>query len=270
MSRGDFGASSYQQYSSTSNRDGDSEYMRLSNDVSNNIQVMTKNVAAIQRMVNQIGTSRDVPELFDDLQEKQRDTGKLAKDTSNYLKQLGVIDGASPQEERQRKIQQDKLKDNFSNVLNNFQKAQRLAAEKEKASVQRARVASFDQHHETPEKNQFYQQQSGPQVQMQTESELSLDMIQEREAAIRNLESDILDVNEIFKDLALMVHDQGDMIDSIEANVDSAAVNVETANVQLEKARNYQKASRKKMCCLLVVLIIVAAVIGIIIWQATK
>eukprot|EP00794_Sanderia_malayensis_P004699 gene4699-5314_t len=273
MSRGDFGASSYQQYSST-DRDGDSEYIRLSNTVSNNIQVMTKNVNTIQRLVNQIGTSRDVPELFDDLQQKQEETGKLAKATSSYLKQLSGIGGASPSEERQRKIQQDKLKDNFSNVLNNFQKIQRLAAEKERASVQRARTASMERqqhHHEPQEQDQFYrQQQSAPQMQMQTEAELSLDMIKEREDAIRKLESDILDVNDIFKDLALMVHEQGEMIESIEANVESASANVEHANVQLEKARGYQKASRKKLCCLLVVLLIVAAIIGIIIWQTTK
>lgn len=267
MSRGDFGATSYQQYNESGS--GDSEYLRLSNAVSNNIQVMTKNVAAIQRMVNQIGTTRDVPEQFEELQQKQRETGKLAKDASAYLKQLSLVDPASPQEERQRKIQQDKIKDNFANVLNNFQKVQRLAAEKEKASVQRARAASLDQQHEPKEQNQFYQQQS-PQVQLQTETELSLDLIKEREAAIRNLESDILDVNEIFKDLALMVHEQGDMIDSIEANVDSAAGNVETANVQLEKARNYQKASRKKMCCLLVLLLVVAAIIGVIIYLAQR
>eukprot|EP00112_Aurelia_sp_Birch-Aquarium-sp1_P000214 Seg1018.16 transcript_id=Seg1018.16/GoldUCD/mRNA.D3Y31 product=Syntaxin-7 protein_id=Seg1018.16/GoldUCD/D3Y31 len=268
MSRGDFGANvSYQQTPGA--RDGDSEYLRLSNAISNNIQTMTKYVAAIQRMVQQIGTSRDVPELFDDLQAKQRDTSKLAKETSDYLKHLGFLDGGSPQEQRQRRIQQDKLRDNFSNVLNNFQKAQRLAAEKEKASVQRARAASVD-HHEDREQAQVFQQERGPQIQMQTEAELSLEEIKEREEAIRKLEHDILDVNDIFKELALMVHEHGDVIDSIEANVDSASSHVEQGNVQLEKARDYQKASRRKMCCLLVILLLVAGIIGLIVWLTTR
>lgn len=37
---------------------------------------------------------------------------------------------------------------------------------------------------------------------------------------IRQLESDIVDVNKIFKDLACMVHDQGSLVDSIEENVE--------------------------------------------------
>ncbi|EDO44588.1 predicted protein, partial [Nematostella vectensis] len=64
--------------------------------------------------------------------------------------------------------------------------------------------------------------------------------IEERERAIRQLEADIVGVNEIFRDLGNMIHEQGEVIDSIEANVETAAVHVETANVQLDKARGYQ------------------------------
>lgn len=78
-----------------------------------------------------------------------------------------------------------------------------------------------------------------------------------------------MDVNQIFKDLAVMIHDQGEMIgkseklrsgchldvrvhvhpvalpmfwftDSIEANVESAEVHVDRGAVQLQKAAYYQ------------------------------
>ena len=39
-------------------------------------------------------------------------------------------------------MQKERLTDEFSNVLKNFQTVQRTAAEKERASVQRARVHS--------------------------------------------------------------------------------------------------------------------------------
>ncbi|XP_057312791.1 syntaxin-7-like isoform X2 [Hydractinia symbiolongicarpus] len=278
MSRGDFGSGQgYQsgygvESGGFSSRNGDSEYIRLSNCVSNNIQLLTRKIAAIQQMVNQIGTSQDVPQLFDKLQNEQKESNRLVKETSTYLKQLSQLHTTSPTEVRQRKIQQDKLQENFSNVLHNFQKVQRLAAEKERASVQRARAKSMErgfqnyEHRDTSPMNH----DRGPQMQVQAEAELSIDMIREREEALRRLESDIVDVNEIFKDLAIMVHEQGDVIDSIEANVDSAAVHVETANVQLEKAKHYQKASRKKMCCILVILLVVGIILGIVIWQTTK
>ena len=53
-------------------------------------------------------------------------------------------------------------------------------------------------------------------------------------------QTDIGDVNQIFKDLATMVHEQGEVIDSIEANVESAQVNVSQGNVELTSARQYQ------------------------------
>ncbi|GCB78580.1 hypothetical protein scyTo_0015849, partial [Scyliorhinus torazame] len=52
--------------------------------------------------------------------------------------------------------------------------------------------------------------------------------------------ADMLDVNQIIKDLALLVHEQGDNIDSIEANIERAASNVDAANEQLAKANQHQ------------------------------
>ena len=44
--------------------------------------------------------------------------------------------------QRQRKMQKERLMSDFSSALNNFQAAQRQAAEKERASVARARASS--------------------------------------------------------------------------------------------------------------------------------
>ncbi len=60
--------------------------------------------------------------------------------------------------------------------------------------------------------------------------------MQEREQQIRQLESDILDINEIFKDLGTLVHEQGEMIDNIEDNVEQAYNQVEAGNEQLSQA----------------------------------
>lgn len=49
-----------------------------------------------------------------------------------------------------------------------------------------------------------------------------------------------MDVNTIFKELATMVHEQGEIIDSIEANVESAQMRVEEGTNQLATAASYQ------------------------------
>ena len=49
-----------------------------------------------------------------------------------------------------------------------------------------------------------------------------------------------MDVNTIFKDLATMVHEQGEMVDSIEQNVESATVRVQEGTAQLSMAETYK------------------------------
>ena len=73
----------------------------------------------------------------------QHYTNQLAKDTNKYIKDLAHAPAAPSQsEQKQRRMHKERLMNEFSTALNNFQAAQRNAAEKEKASVKRARAAS--------------------------------------------------------------------------------------------------------------------------------
>jgi len=98
------------------------------------------------------------------------------------------------------------------------------------------------------------------------EEEANLEQLHERERAVRQLEADIGDVNQIFKDLAAMVHDQGEIVDSIEANVETASIRVGEGTEQLMQAERYQnKARRKKIILMIIGLIILAIIIGVIV-----
>uniref|UniRef100_A0A3B1IGD7 Syntaxin-7 n=1 Tax=Astyanax mexicanus TaxID=7994 RepID=A0A3B1IGD7_ASTMX len=231
----------------------------------------------IKTMLFQLGSRPDTPELQDRLQQMQHYTNQLAKETNKHLKELGSLPPPqSPSEQRQQRIQKDRLMNDFSAALNNFQVVQRRAAERERESVARARAGGRllvdegqDEQLVTFEKNEDLRQtQSLTEEEPITEDDLEL--IKERETNIRQLESDIMDVNQIFKDLAVMIHDQGDMIDSIEANVESAEVHVEHGAEQLQRAAYYQRKSRKRMCILALVLSLVVTIFAIIIWQAIK
>ncbi|KAK1880736.1 Syntaxin-12, partial [Dissostichus eleginoides] len=187
---------------------------------SSNIQKITQNTAQIKSIVSQLGTSQDSSQLQDRLQQIQHYTNQLAKETNKHLKELGSIPlPISPSEQRQQKIQRDRLMNDFSAALNNFQAVQRSAAEKEKESVARARAGSRLSADDTSRDERlvsFDNQEDWGQMTTQTEeapiTEEDLELIKDRETNIRQLESDILDVNQIFKDLAVMIHDQGEMI----------------------------------------------------------
>ncbi|MBZ3882056.1 Nuclear inhibitor of protein phosphatase 1 [Sciurus carolinensis] len=216
---------------------------------SGNIQRISQATAQIKNLMSQLGTKQDSSKLQENLQQLQHSTNQLAKETNELLKELGSLPlPLSTSEQRQQKLQKERLMNDFSAALNNFQAVQRRVSEKEKESIARARagsrlsaeerqreeqLVSFDSHEEW---NQMQSQEDEAAI-----TEQDLELIKERETAIRQLEADILDVNQIFKDLAMMIHDQGDLIDSIEANVESSEVHVERATDQLQRAAYYQK-----------------------------
>ncbi|KAL1456562.1 hypothetical protein WDU94_001283 [Cyamophila willieti] len=66
------------------------------------------------------------------------------------------------------------------------------------------------------------------------------EQIQMVAAEMERLESDIQDVKEIFTDIAQMVHDQGESVNSIEDNIEHTHENVIEGEKQLAKAARYK------------------------------
>jgi t-SNARE complex subunit (syntaxin) len=87
--------------------------------------------------------------------------------------------------------------------------------------------------------------------------------IDARHQEILALERQVLEVYELFKDLALLTSLQQETIDSIDGHVRRAKTHVEKGNDSLEKAEKHQKAARKKKCYLLVGgAVALAAIVG--------
>lgn len=206
----------------------------------------------------------------------QHYTQQLVKDTNGYLKDLSNIPAAlSQSEQRQRKMQRERLTDEFTSCLNSFQAAQRSAAHKEKEQVNKAKAQVYgDPFAGLKKDKQLIELQDSTmsrqeQQQMQMQEEAELRALQEQELAIRQLETDINDVNQIFKELGTLVHEQGEIVDSIEANVERTENYVSQGAQQLFEAANYKnKIRRKKVYIGLILAVILTVIIIIIIWQS--
>ncbi|KAF3325289.1 syntaxin-22-like isoform X2 [Carex littledalei] len=68
-------------------------------------------------------------------------------------------------------------------------------------------------------------------------------IIEERDQGIQEIQNQIGEVNEIFKDLAVLVHEQGSVIDDIDSNKENAAAATVQAKTQLAKASKTQKSN---------------------------
>lgn len=249
----------------------DADFQRSAAKAATNVQKILQSVSSLQRMVATIGTSQDTPAFQKQLKQLQHSTGQLAKETSEELKNLNqtyLNNQHNGQDNRQWKLQKDRLADDFTAALNAFQAAQRTAAAKEKEAIKKAKAESQQQHGyqlDLEAGQQENSQQAQRQRQLMLEEEESISALQERERAIHQLESDILDVNTIFKDLATMVHEQGEMVDSIEANVESTSVRVSEGTAELAKAERFAVASRKKKLICATIAVVVLIIIIIII-----
>ncbi|KAE8660028.1 SYP131 protein [Hibiscus syriacus] len=89
--------------------------------------------------------------------------------------------------------------------------------------------------------------------------------IQERHYAVRDLEKMLLDLQQVFVDMAVLVEAQGDMLDNIETQVLNAVDHVQSGHAELVNARKNQKNARKWTCyaILLLLVIIVTVVLAV-------
>ncbi|KAL9161762.1 hypothetical protein ABFS82_07G041900 [Erythranthe guttata] len=87
--------------------------------------------------------------------------------------------------------------------------------------------------------------------------------IQDRHDAAKEIEKSLLELHQIFMDMAVMVEAQGEQMDDIEHHVMNAAQYVGDGTKSLKVAKEHQKSSRRCLCIgiiLLLVLIIIVII----------
>jgi syntaxin 7 len=162
---------------------------------------------------------------------------------------------------------QQKLSREFQSSLSEFQSLQRQALEKQKASVSAARAA-VDQEDGSgaaagggASSPQLLQQQELTRLAPQDEVDFQEALIIEREEEIRNIEQGVGDLNVLFQQVAQIVTEQGEVLDTIERNVEVVRDDTQGADRELRSAARYQKNARSKACCLLVILSVILTII---------
>ncbi|KAK0590060.1 hypothetical protein LWI29_022261 [Acer saccharum] len=89
----------------------------------------------------------------------------------------------------------------------------------------------------------------------------TLEEIQERHDAAKEIEKKLLDLQQIYLDMAVLVEAQGEILDNIESQVANAVTSVQTGTSALQNAKKLQRNSRKWMCIAIIILLLIVAVI---------
>lgn len=159
---------------------------------------------------------------------------------------------------------QQKLSREFQASLSEFQNLQRQALEKQKASVTAARAAiDSDTPAGVSGTSPPTQQQEQELARLAPQDDVDFQdaLIIEREEEIRNIEQGVGDLNVLFQQVAQIVSEQGETLDTIAGNVETVRDDTRGADRELRSAARYQKNARSKMCCLLLVLAIIFTIV---------
>ncbi|XP_053571379.1 t-SNARE domain-containing protein 1 isoform X2 [Bombina bombina] len=207
---------------------------------------------SLERILRSLGTPSDTEELRDRLHFLQQETNNTITSSTKSIRQVSELVRGSSRD----RLQLDRLKSQLSDAIQRYGNVQKKIADKSK-SLLTTGEKNIKQSPRTPfsdigedEKifnggDELWQNQSQDVTEI---TEEDLEQLRQKEEAIKLIESDMLDVNQIMKDLASIVYDQGDTIDSIEANIESASSNVESANRQLAKANQHQRRNLRMAC----------------------
>ncbi|KAM6549064.1 hypothetical protein CsatB_020740 [Cannabis sativa] len=89
----------------------------------------------------------------------------------------------------------------------------------------------------------------------------TLEEIQERHDTVKEIERKLLDLHQVYIDMAVLVEAQGADIDNIENQVTNAVDHVRSGTEALQTAKSLQKRSRKCMIIAIILLLVIAIII---------
>ncbi|KAK4255362.1 hypothetical protein QN277_008370 [Acacia crassicarpa] len=98
----------------------------------------------------------------------------------------------------------------------------------------------------------------------------TVEEIQERHDAVKEIEKKLLDLHQIYLDVAVLVDAQGEILDNIESQVANATDHVRSGTDALHTAKSLQKRSRKCMMIAIILLLVIAAIVVLSILKPWK
>ncbi|NP_001427459.1 syntaxin-3 isoform 6 [Homo sapiens] len=205
------------------------------------------------------------PKTKDDLEQLTTEIKKRANNVRNKLKSM------------EKHIEEDEVrssadlrirKSQFVEVMTKYNEAQVDFRERSKGRIQRQLEITGKKT--TDEELEEMLESGNPAIFTSgiIDSQISkqaLSEIEGRHKDIVRLESSIKELHDMFMDIAMLVENQGEMLDNIELNVMHTVDHVEKARDETKKAVKYQSQARKKLIIIIVLVVVLLGILALII-----
>ncbi|KAL1199870.1 syntaxin [Cardamine amara subsp. amara] len=203
------------------------------------------------------------------LKTAKRVKGNLeALDQANEVNRNLPESGPGSSSDRQRTSVVNGLRKKLKDSMDSFNKMRETISIEYKATIQRMYFTvtgenpdedTVDRLISTGESETFLQKA----IQEQGRGRIldTINEIQERHDAVKDIEKSLNELHQVFLDMAVLVQHQGEHLDDIEGNVKRANSLVRSGADRLVKARFYQKNTRKWTCYAILLLIIIVVLV---------
>ncbi|KAF4521457.1 hypothetical protein B566_EDAN001754 [Ephemera danica] len=238
------------------------EFYNLCESITTNIYTINTSWKQLEEALKSVGTERDSSGLRDKVHVGQMSTNQIVSQTTRDLQRLTTMVRRASKAQR---LQVERLTAEFREAVQRYGQAQKQVATKLRASALVRPPVMMEEEERQDLAIEEQQRLIAQQRQLQRELEFEHGMLHERERRMRQIEEDVLDVNQIMRELAAMVHDQGESITSIEDNIERVHSNVTEGRQQVQQAAQYQVRHRRKIFILVcLALVVCAIIIGVI------
>lgn len=214
------------------------------------------------------------PKTKDDLEQLTTKIKKRANNVQNKLKSMerhieeDEVRSSADLQIQIQKSQHSVLSRKFVEVMTKYNEAQVDFRERSKGRIQRQLEITGKK---TTDEELEEMLESGKPVIFTSgiiDSQISkqaLSEIEGRHKDIVRLESSIKELHDVFMDIAMLVENQGEMLDTIELNVTHTVDHVEKALDETERAVKYQGQARKKVIIIIVIVVVLLGILALII-----
>jgi len=272
---------SYQNYRPTTQaRQEIDEFESVHNVVFQNLVQLKTNFDNVSQMAKDIGTFKDNSSSREQLKSLMNRTTIIIKESQQYLSKLTNLIGVGDARKRnERKLLVEKWTSDFSKFTETYAHLAAVAKEKLEDVPLTSKSYSSGNNNNNPfdEDNARYNQQESAQYHMkqqqlsrlQADREFQDALIHDRDQEIRAIQGQMSEINEIFKNVATLVDEQGELVDDIRSNISSANSNVVVAVHEVQEAEKLQEGVRNKLlwlagCCIIMVIAVVVIVVVVV------
>jgi syntaxin 7 len=258
--------------------------------VSNSLQHAAKVVGALGRYIKRLGSKQDSRELRGAIQTSLGEAQAVMSELQPELAALNEMSqekGVSKRDRDMRRVQEARLAREFHALRGQLLELANLARAKAgDGAPPSAAVAGGDVEAaataaenggararkprplEAPnaEQTRLLDGQDVEEVRLQlTEEELmfNTEVLKEKETEMHAIQRDMAALEDMFRDIATIVVEQGSAVSEIERNTGETAANVRLALSEVQTAASHQRSTRAQICCLLLVLA-VAILVGVL------